>query len=64
MKLITNYPIHSILLGLILSALLIGFGMVYDMAVLTTIGGLVLGLSIGGVVILYGVLILCISFWR
>ena len=64
MKLITNYPIHSILLGLILSALLIGFGIVYDMTVLTTIGGLVLGLSIGGVVILYGVLILCISFWR
>ena len=64
MKLITNYPIHSILLGLILSALLIGFGIVYDMSMLTTIGGLVLGLSIGGVVILYGVLILCISFWR
>ena len=64
MKLITSYPLHSILLGLILSALLIGFGIVYDMIMLTTIGGLVLGLSIGGVVILYGVLILCISFWR
>mgnify|MGYP003133547319 FL=1 len=64
MKLITSYPLHSILLGFILSALLIGFGIVYDMSMLTTIGGLVLGLSIGGVVILYGVLILCISFWR
>ena len=64
MKILTNYPLHSILLGFILSALLIGFGIVYDMSMLTTIGGLVLGLSIGGVVILYGVLILCISFWR
>ena len=64
MKLITNYPLHSILLGFILSALLLGFGIVYDMSMLTTIGGLVLGLSIGGVVILYGVLILCIGFWR
>ena len=62
MNLITSYPLHSILLGFILSALLIGFGIVYDMTVLTTIGGLVLGLSIGGVVILYGVLILCIGF--
>ena len=64
MKILTNYPLHSILLGFILGALLIGFGIVYDMSILTTIGGLVIGLSIGGVAILYGVLILCIGFWR
>lgn len=64
MKLITSYPIHSILGGFILGALLVGFGLVYDITVLTTIGGLVIGLSIGGVAILYGVLILCIGFWR
>ena len=64
MKLITSYPLHSILLGFILGAAAVGFGLVYDITVLTTIGGLVIGLAVGGVAILYGVLILCIGFWR
>ena len=51
MKLITSYPLHSILLGFILGAAAIGFGIAYDITVLTTIGGLVIGLAVGGVAI-------------
>ena len=64
MKILTNYPLHSILAGFILGALLIGFGIAYDITVLTTIGGLLLGLSVGGVAICYFFLVLCIGFWR
>ena len=63
-KFLTSYPVHSILGGFILGVAAIGFGLVYDITVLTTIGGLVIGLAVGGVAILYGVLILCIGFWR
>ena len=64
MKLITSYPAHSILLGFILGAVSIGFGIAYDLTVLTSIGGLLLGLAVGGVAICYFFLVLCIGFWR
>ena len=64
MKLITSYPLHSILLGFILGAAAVGFGLVYDITVLTTIGGLVIGLAVGGIAICYFFLVLCIGFWR
>ena len=64
MKLITSYPVHSILGGFILGAAAIGFGLFYDITVLTTIGGLLIGLAVGGVALVYAAFVICIGFWR
>ena len=53
----------------VLSGALVGFGLVvggfiFDLVVLTTIGGLVLGLTVGGIAIIYAALVICIGFWR
>ena len=39
-------------------------GFIFDLVVLTTIGGLVLGLTVGGIAIIYAALVICIGFWR
>ena len=63
-KFLTSYPVHSILGGFILGVAAIGFGLVYDITVLTTIGGLVIGLAVGGVALVYAAFVICIGFWR
>tara|TARA_B100000519_G_scaffold201524_1_gene217300 strand:- start:1268 stop:1504 length:237 start_codon:yes stop_codon:yes gene_type:complete len=39
-------------------------GFVADLAILTTIGGILLGLTVGGIAIIYAALRLCMAFWR
>ena len=39
-------------------------GFVVDLAILTTIGGILLGLTVGGIAIIYAALRLCMAFWR
>lgn len=39
-------------------------GLVADVAILTTFGGILLGLTVGGIAIIYAALKLCMAFWR
>ena len=39
-------------------------GFVADLAILTTIGGILLGLTVGGIAIIYAALRICFAFWR
>ena len=39
-------------------------GLVADVAILTTFGGILLGLTVGGIAIIYAALKLCIGLWR
>ena len=39
-------------------------GLVADFAILTTFGGILLGLTVGGIAIIYAALRLCMAFWR
>jgi len=39
-------------------------GLVADFAILTTFGGILLGLTVGGIAIIYAALRLCIGLWR
>ena len=39
-------------------------GFVADLAILTTFGGILLGLTVGGIAIIYAALRLCMAFWR
>lgn len=39
-------------------------GLVADFAILTTFGGILLGLTVGGIAIIYAALRLCFAFWR
>ena len=39
-------------------------GFVADLAILTPIGGMLLGLTVGGIAIIYAALRLCMAFWR
>ena len=59
-----NNPFTFVLGGVVLGLLLVIGGLVFDLAVLTTIGGLLLGLTVGGIAIIYAALRICIGFWR
>jgi len=39
-------------------------GLVADFAIFTTFGGILLGLTVGGIAIIYAALRLCIGLWR
>ena len=39
-------------------------GFVADLAILTTFGGILLGLTVGGIAIIFAALRLCMAFWR
>jgi len=59
-----NNPATFILGGAIVGLGLVIGGFVVDLAILTTIGGILLGLTVGGIAIIYAALRLCFAFWR
>ena len=59
-----NNPFTFVLGGAVLGLVLVIGGFIFDLAVLTTFGGILLGLTVGGVVIGYCALKLCLGFWR
>ena len=59
-----NNPFAFVLGGAVLGLALVISGFIFDLVVLTTIGGLVLGLTVGGSAIIYAALVICIGFWR
>jgi len=59
-----NNPATFILGGAIAGLGLVIGGFVADLAILTTIGGILLGLTVGGIAIIYTALRLCFGFWR
>jgi hypothetical protein len=59
-----NNPATFILGGAIAGLGLVIGGFVADLAILTTIGGILLGLTVGGIAIIYAALRLCFGFWR
>ena len=59
-----NNPFTFVLGGAVLGLALVIGGFIFDLVSLTTIGGLVLGLTVGGIAIIYAALRLCIGFWR
>ena len=59
-----NNPFTFVLGSAVLGLLLVIGGFIFDLVVLTTIGGLVLGLTVGGIAIIYAALVICIGFWR
>jgi len=59
-----NNPATFILGGAIVGLGLVIGGFVADLAILTTIGGILLGLTVGGIAIIYAALRLCFAFWR
>ena len=59
-----NNPFTFVLGGAVLGLALVIGGLIFDLVVLTTIGGLVLGLTVGGIAIIYAALVICIGFWR
>ena len=59
-----NNPFTFVLGGAVLGLALVISGFIFDLVVLTTIGGLVLGLTVGGIAIIYAALVICIGFWR
>ena len=67
MKLLDKFlgnPLLYILIGAVIGGGMVIGGLVADVAILTTLGGLVLGLTVGGVVIAYAALKICLGFWR
>ena len=67
MKLLDKFlgnPLLYILIGAVAGASLVAGGLVADVAILTTLGGLVLGFTVGGVVIVYIALVLCLGLMR
>ena len=67
MKLLDKFlgnPLLFILIGAVAGLGLVVGGLVADVAILTTLGGILLGLTVGGVVITYCALKLCIGLWR
>ena len=67
MKLLDKFlgnPLLYILIGAVIGGGLEVGGLVADVAILTTLGGLVLGLTVGGVVIVYIALVLCLGLMR
>ena len=59
-----NNPFTFVLGGAVLGLALVIGGFIFDLVLLTTIGGLVLGLTVGGIAIIYAALVICIGFWR
>jgi len=67
MKLLDKFlgnPLLFILIGAVAGLGLVVGGLFADVAILTTLGGILLGLTVGGVVITYCALKLCIGLWR
>ena len=67
MKLLDKFlgnPLLYILIGAVIGGGMVIGGLVADIAILTTVGGLVLGLTVGGVVIVYIALVLCLGLMR
>ena len=67
MKLLDKFlgnPLLYILIGAVIGGGMVIGGLVADVAILTTVGGLVLGLTVGGVVIVYIALVLCLGLMR
>ena len=67
MKLLDKFlgnPLLYILIGAVAGLGLVVGGLFADVAILTTIGGLVLGFTVGGVVIVYIALVLCLGLMR
>ena len=67
MKLLDKFlgnPLLYILIGAVIGGGMVIGGLVADVAILTTLGGLVLGLTVGGVGIVYIALVLCLGLMR
>ena len=67
MKLLDKFlgnPLLYILIGAVAGLGLVVGGLFADVAILTTLGGILLGLTVGGVVITYCALKLCLGLWR
>ena len=67
MKLLDKFlgnPLLFILIGAVAGLGLVVGGLFADVAILTTLGGILLGLTVGGVVITYCALKICLGFWR
>ena len=67
MKLLDKFlgnPLLYILIGAVAGLGLVVGGLFADIAILTTLGGALLGLTVGGVVITYCALKLCLGLWR
>ena len=67
MKLLDKFlgnPLLYILIGAVIGGGLVVGGLVADVAILTTLGGLVLGFTVGGVVIVYIAVKLCLGLMR
>ena len=67
MKLLDKFlgnPVLYIFFGAVAGLGLVVGGLFADVAILTTLGGILLGLTVGGVVIGYCALKLCLGFWR
>lgn len=67
MKLLDKFlgnPLLYILIGAVIGGGMVIGGLVAKIAILTTVGGLVLGLTVGGVVIVYIALVLCLGLMR
>ena len=67
MKLLDKFlgnPLLYILIGAVAGLGLVVGGLFADVAILTTLGGALLGLTVGGVVIVYVALKLCLGLWR
>ena len=67
MKLLDKFlgnPVLYIFFGAVAGLGLVVGGLFADVAILTTIGGALLGLTVGGIAIIYAALRLCIAFWR
>ena len=67
MKLLDKFlgnPLLYILIGAVAGLGLVVGGLFADVAILTTLGGALLGLTVGGVVIVYIALVLCLGLMR
>ena len=67
MKLLDKFlgnPLLYILIGAVAGLGLVVGGLFANVAILTTLGGIMLGLTVGGVVIVYIALKLCLGLWR
>ena len=59
-----NNPFTFVLGGALVGFGLVVGGLVFDLAVLTTFGGILIGLTVGGIAIIYAALRICIGMWR
>ena len=67
MKLLDKFlgnPLLYILIGAVIGGGLVVGGIFADLAILTTFGGALLGLTVGGVVIVYIAVKLCLGLMR